>query len=411
MFKDFLVKRNSRKIAVVGGGAAGFFAAINIAEKNPSDRVFIFEKTGKTLQKVKISGGGRCNVTHACFSPSILIKNYPRGGKELASLFRRFQPLDTIQWFEKKGVRLKTEPDNRMFPVTDKSQTIVDCLSTAASRVGVVLKLHHEPAAFEPLGEKWKIVFQNGESQVFDAVTIAAGGAKSMWDILEALGHRIIPPVPSLFTFKISDDRLKGLQGISFPHVKCRMTGTKLEAEGPALITHWGLSGPAILKLSSFGARELSQKDYRFDLSINFAPRLNFDSARAELELIRQTHPKQFIKNNPALSLPGRYWQNLLAYCGFREDLQWREAGNKQFNKLSEEAVNATFRVSGKSTFKEEFVTCGGVDLTQVDLQKMESRLFPGLFFAGEILNVDAVTGGFNFQAAWTTAWIAAQAV
>jgi len=399
------------EIAVVGGGAAGFFAAINMAEKNPANRVYIFEKTGKTLQKVKISGGGRCNVTNACFSPSALIKNYPRGGKELAPLFRRFQPRDAIQWFEKRGVRLKTEPDNRVFPVTDSSQTIVDCLVAGAHRAGVAVRLHSEPASLEPAGEKWKIVFKNGGPQLFDAVVMAPGASKSVWNILESLGHRIVPPVPSLFTFNISDGRLKDLQGISFPHVKCRIAGAKLEAEGPALITHWGLSGPAILKLSAFGARELAGKDYRFDLSINFSPGLNFESARAELELLRRRHPQKFVRNIPPFGLPARYWQNLLAYCGFREDLQWREAGNKQFNKLAEETVNATFHASGKSAFKEEFVTCGGVDLAEVNMQTMESRLFPRLFFAGEVLNIDAVTGGFNFQAAWTTAWVAAQAV
>lgn len=404
------MSRETRKIAVIGGGAAGFFSAINIAEKNPSDQVFIFEKTAKVLQKVKISGGGRCNVTHACFSPGELIKNYPRGGRKLLPLFQRFQPKDTISWFQNRGVRLKTESDNRIFPASDDSRSIINCLISSAERAGVILMLNHEPVQMRLEAGKWITRFRNQETAAFDALVIATGGFPSMWKMLESMGHKIIVPVPSLFTFNIKDDRLKSLQGVSFAQVVCKC-GKKLQAEGPVLITHWGLSGPAILKLSSFGARDFFEMHYRFDLSINFTPGMHFDAAKAVLERHREAHFKQMLKNSPPFGIPSSYWRNLMAYCGFPDELRWHETGNRQFNKIAEQLTNAVFRVEGKSTFKEEFVTCGGVDLKQVDLQRMESRLLPRLFFAGETLNIDAVTGGFNFQSAWTTAWIVSEAL
>ncbi len=400
---------SSKRIAVIGGGAAGFFAAINIAEKNEGDKIYIYEKTGKLLQKVKISGGGRCNLTNACFSPKELIKNYPRGGKKLLPVFNRFQPRDTIEWFQKRGVKLKTEADNRVFPQSDQSQSVIDCFLSLAEHHRIQICLHHDVTGLIPPNEysqSWEVEFRTQIKSKFDKVIIATGGIPSMWKILSKLGHNIVTPVPSLFTFHIEDSRIKDLQGISFPNVKCRITGTKIETEGPALITHWGLSGPAILKLSSFAARELSEKNYQFDLTSNFSPDENFDSVRDHLLKLKDTYKKQLLKNQTPFSLPVRYWKNLLVNVGFPEGFRWMDLSGKYLNKLTEEISNAVFHVNGKSTFKEEFVTCGGVDLNEIDFNNMESKLFSGLYFSGEVLDIDAITGGFNFQAAWTTAYV-----
>jgi predicted Rossmann fold flavoprotein len=402
------------KIAVIGGGAAGFFAAINIAEKKPNYKIMILEKTGKVLQKVKISGGGRCNVTNACFNPKELSKNYPRGGKQLIPLFHRFQPRDTMEWFKLRGVKIKTEPDNRAFPESDNSQSIIDCFLNTTDKCGIIINLHHDVIQIrQPEGDnpRWGVILRDNRVLEFDAVVIATGGVPSMWKLLAVLGHTIISPVPSLFTFNINDARLNNLKGVSFPSAKCRISGTKTEDEGALLITHWGLSGPAILKLSAFAARELYEKKYRFELSINFAPGMNFDKVRDSMFEIKEMHQKKLVKNTSPVPLPASYWKSILNYCQIPEEFRWLDMGKKQINKIAEEISNAIFLVDGKSTFKEEFVTCGGIDLDEVDLRTMESKLFPGLFFAGEVLNIDAVTGGFNFQAAWTTAWIVSEAI
>ena len=405
---------HQRHIAVVGGGAAGFFGAIAAAEADPAARVTLYEATSHLLAKVKISGGGRCNVTHACFEPRDLARRYPRGGRELTGAFSRFQPRDTIAWFEARGVALKTEEDGRMFPVTDDSQTIVDCLLGAARKAGVVIRTQcGVKSAARATAGGFELALTSGETVTVDRLLLATGGNRSNagLEIARALGHTIEPPVPSLFTFHVDDPRLKDLAGVSVEDAATAVAGTPLRERGPLLVTHWGLSGPAVLKLSAWGARLLAERDYRFTLRVNWAPRFNAETARAELERARAAEPRKQVTTFCPLGVPLRLWERLVVAAGLAPTVPWTGVGNAALRALAAQVTDAEFAVSGKSLFKDEFVTCGGVRLGEVDFKTMESRLVPGLHFAGEVLDVDGITGGFNFQAAWTTGWHAGRAM
>ncbi len=402
------------KITIIGGGAAGFFAAINYAEKNKNDEVVILEKTNKVLSKVKISGGGRCNVTNSCFEPAELIKFYPRGSKALLGPFTFFHPKDTVQWFEKRGVKLKREADNRIFPISDDSQTIVDCLIDSANNAGIIIKLNSGVKEIISLKEEdeknWEIKLKDGEKIYSDKIIIASGSSSHIWEILKQLGHKIQPPVPSLFTFNINDPRLKNLAGVSFNQVNISVENKKLKADGALLITHWGLSGPAVLKLSAWGARTFNELNYKFNIIVNFVPELNEEAVLKELNLYKGKHPKKSASSSALFNLPLRFWEQIIEHLNLR-NLKWNDLSKKEIHNLAMELIYARYSVNGKSTFKEEFVTCGGVSLKEVNFKTMESKIHKNLFFSGEVLDIDAITGGFNFQAAWTTAWIAANSI
>ncbi len=399
---------------VIGGGAAGFFAAIRAAEANPGTKVIILEKGREVLQKVKVSGGGRCNVTHACFDAKELVKHYPRGGKALHGPFSRFQPGDTIGWFEQRGVRLKIEEDGRMFPVTDNSMTIVNCLLQAASKAGVEVRTGENATHFakqENENGGWIVATQSGHQYQASSLMIATGSSPRIWELLKELGHAIVPPVPSLFTFNIKDKRIEGLMGLSVPSAMVKVVGEKLAATGPLLITHWGMSGPGILRLSAWGARILAEKSYRFDIEVSW---LNYATEEMveELNEAKLEHAKKLVAAQcPFPSLPRRLWESLVAAAGIAPDLRWADLGKEKLRKLATELGAGRYLVTGKSTFKEEFVTSGGVELDEVNFKTFESKLHPGLYFAGEVLDIDAITGGFNFQAAWTGGWLVGTAV
>ena len=392
------------KIIVIGGGAAGFFSAINIAEKNPKHQVIILEKSSKTLQKVKVSGGGRCNVTNARKSPSELVTFYPRGAKKLHGVFKQFTTSDMVHWLSNHGVETKAEADMRMFPISDSSQTIIDCFQNQVQKLGIKVLLNHSLESATPNAYGWKIETNQG-SMMADRVIIATGSSPSTWKILREVGLELTEMVPSLFTFNIKDDRLEDLQGISFKTSIVKVVGTKLQEEGPMLITHWGLSGPAILKLSSRGAYELAEKNYQFEVLVNYTGR-SLEDTRNDLLTYKHTHPKRKVFNYPLFDLPKRFWERIVEYCGITDQTPFSEMSKKQINKLLEELTQGRYQVSGKSTFKEEFVTAGGVKLAEVDLSTFEAKRFPGLYLAGEVLDIDALTGGFNFQACWSAGWI-----
>ncbi len=400
-----------QRILVIGGGAAGFFAAITCAEKSDT-QVFLYEATPHLLSKVKISGGGRCNVTHACFEPEQLVKNYPRGGRELLGAFHRFQPRDTLAWFNSRGVETKTEEDGRMFPTSDNSESIVNALTDAAQKNQVKILVQHGVKTIQYLNEKFEVELNSGEMELFDKVIIATGGNKSSGGlaIAESFGHTVIPPVPSLFTFHIQDNRLVDLAGLSVEKVKVRACGTKLITEGPLLLTHWGMSGPAILKLSAWGAREFAKSNYLFSIEINWVPELSQTALSRKLNEIRIAEARKQIATFSPLPIPQRLWERLLIAAEINPTTPWAHINNQQLDKLYKQLTQAEFTVTGKSMFKEEFVTCGGVKLSEINFKTMESRKQPGLFFAGEVLDIDGVTGGFNFQSAWTTGWLAGQA-
>ncbi len=395
-------------VAVIGGGAAGFFAAISCKAHHPDAHVTIYEKSDKLLAKVKISGGGRCNVTHACFSNSQLVKYYPRGEKQLKKAFAYFNPTNTIEWFENRGVKLKTEEDGRMFPITNASQTIVNCLMKEVEKSGISIELHQPIIAIEKENNNFKLTLRD-KLIYADKVIIASGGSPKTegfaW--LEKLGHTIESPVPSLFTFNMPDEPVKILMGVSVDNCSVRIPGTKLKTEGPLLITHWGMSGPAILKLSAWGARVLKDLNYRFTIQINWLGAMNEDAARTILTKEIMLHPKKKISNSNPFQLPGRLYNFLLSKVNINQDALLEEIGKKNENRLLNTLLNDEYKVEGKTTFKEEFVTCGGVKLDEVSMETMESKVCPGLYFAGEVLDIDGVTGGFNFQAAWTTGFIA----
>ena len=393
------------KVAVIGGGAAGFFAALSAAQHHPSAQVVLFEKTAKLLSKVKISGGGRCNVTHHCFSPSALSKHYPRGGKQLKKALGTFQASDTVAWFESRGVALKTESDGRMFPTTDSSQTIIDCLLHEADQRGVDVRLQSPVQELTPLTQGGFTL--NGER--FDRVVVATGGSPKREGLawLEALGHTVINPVPSLFTFNMPGSEITALMGVVVPNPLVRIQGTKLTQQGPVLVTHWGMSGPAVLKLSAWGARELATRGYEFSVQVNWIGVANEAEVNAAIDDAMPDMRKKKVANACPFELPKKFWAFLLARAEVPADAVWLDLGKKAKNKLVNTLLNDVYEVRGKTTFKEEFVTCGGIALSEVDFNTMQSRVVPGLYFAGEVLDVDGVTGGFNFQAAWTTGFVA----
>lgn len=399
----------SKTIVIAGGGAAGFFAALNIAELHPDYRVIILEKSPKLLEKVRISGGGRCNVTHACFDPSQLVKFYPRGERELLGPFMRFNPAKTVDWFRQRGITLKTEDDDRMFPLTDSSETITNCFTEHAKKLHVEVNvLNGVDALLKQTSGRWLVTTNRVQQIKADAVIITTGSAAKMWQILENLGHSVVPPAPSLFTFNIKDPRIEGLSGVSIKHVKATVKQMKLNSEGPLLITHWGLSGPAILRLSAWGARLMQEAKHQFEVQINFSG-IDINEAEALFEQYRLIHPKRQIQTNALFNIPDRLWKKIIPERIATKT--WQELGKKDVAHLIDSVCRASFQVTGKSMNKDEFVTAGGIALKDVDFRTMQSKLHPGLFFAGEVLNIDAITGGFNFQAAWTTAWIAAQSV
>lgn len=402
---------NPKHIIVIGGGAAGFFAAINAAQLHKSYAVTLLEKSSKLLSKVRVSGGGRCNVTHACFDNGLLVKNYPRGEKELRNVFSRFTTTDTINWFEQRGVKLKTEVDGRMFPITDNSQTIVDCLIQEAERSGVKIKLNVDIGQIQKKEDQFILTTNDGGIFTCDKLIIAAGGnpKHTAYDWLKNLGHTIIKPVPSLFTFNIPNDPVTQLMGVSVPLAKVRVANTKLETEGPLLITHWGLSGPAILKTSAWGARQLNDLNYDFTALISWLPKYTEEKLRIEFSNQRSENPAKMIFTNCPVELPKRLWEYLVNKAVIPETMRWADLPKKNANVMINMLINDEYKVHGKTTFKEEFVTCGGISLKEIDFTTMQSKIVPGLYFAGEVMDVDGITGGFNFQNAWSTAWVAAQ--
>jgi len=402
------------KVVVVGGGAAGFFAAIACAEANPEAQVVLLEAAQQPLGKVRISGGGRCNVTHACFEPALLVQHYPRGGKALRGAFSRFQAKDTVAWFNQHGVTLKTEADGRMFPSTDDSATIIACLTQAAAQAGVKVwtQAALKTVAREP--DEFQVELRSGQTLTCDRLLLATGSNPQGYAIAQQLGHAIASPVPSLFTFNIQDPRLDGLAGVSVSNAQLRLQvpdQPALEQTGPVLITHWGLSGPAVLKLSAWGARLLHQQKYQATLIVNWVPASNPETLRQQLQSVRSQLAQKSVVSNCPVMIPRRLWERLTETVGIKPGDRWAEISNKVLNTLLQELTRGQFKITGKGAFKEEFVTCGGVNLKEVDFKTMESRLCPNLFFAGEILDIDGVTGGFNFQSAWTTGWLAGQAM
>ena len=433
------------KVIVVGGGAAGFFAAITAAEAGAA--VTLLERGPQFLTKVRISGGGRCNVTHACFDAREFTKRYPRGDKELIGPFHKFQASDTVAWFESRGVELKTEPDGRMFPTTDSSQTIIDCLMRAAREAGVELRLNsgvesvkqldqpltRPPATLSPSdgerdGERgrcdsvgvqigqasgFEVVLGTGDQLHCDRVLLATGGCRSvaLGQMAVALGHTLEPPVPSLFTFQIEVPWLRALAGVAVEQAEVSVPSAGLCERGPLLATHWGLSGPVILRLSAWGARELSALDYKFLLLVNWLPQLNAEQLAKEIQSPRESQGAKLVVNAPIAPLTARLWEALVLAAGLSRDARWASLSRTQLQQLTQQLTRAEFNVTGKSLNKDEFVTCGGVRLSEVNFKTMESRICPGLHFAGELLDIDGITGGFNFQAAWTTGWLAGNAM
>lgn len=396
-------------VIVVGGGAAGFFTAINIAEQSPELKIAIFERGKEVLSKVKVSGGGRCNVTHAEFIPNELAKNYPRGEKELKGPFHTFMTGDTMEWFQNRGVSLKIEDDGRIFPESDSSQTIIDCFLNEANRLGIAILKSHVVKGIGKENDIWKISSNQGEYTASKLV-IATGSNPKIWKLLSDLDHQIVNAVPSLFTFNIKDERIAKLPGIA-TKVTVKVLHTKLRSEGPLLITHWGMSGPAILKLSAWGAIELNALNYNFDILVNWLQYWSTDEAIEELKQFKETLRKQLIIKYAQFELPKRLWQSLVLASGITENQKWADLNKKQIVKLAEQLTQSVFKVKGKSTFKEEFVTAGGIDLKEVNFKTFGSKKHDDLYFAGEVLNIDAITGGFNFQNAWTGGFIVAKAI
>jgi len=433
----------TRDVVIVGGGAAGFFGAITCAEALAGrGLVTVLERGPQFLQKVKISGGGRCNVTHSCFEPKEIAKRYPRGGPALIGAFHRFQATDTVRWFEARGVALKTELDGRMFPTTDQSQTVINCLMEAARKAGVQVRTNcgvdqvqrraeggfrlglsagasnPSPQPTPAMGA-WKsdhnkrLLTSSPRSLDCDALLLATGGCRAAvaGSLAAALGHTIEPPVPSLFTFHIADQRLEGLSGLAVERATVSVVGVKLKETGPVLVTHWGLSGPGILRLSAWGARELAAFDYKFFLRVNWLPDHNFDMVIALAQAQRELTGAKRVLNAPLGGLPSRLWERLVKTAGITEQTQWAGLAKPQLHALARQLTESEFAVTGKSLNKDEFVTCGGVRLDEVDFKTMASRVCPGLYFAGELLDIDGITGGYNFQAAWTTGWLAGNAM
>ena len=402
------------KIIIIGGGAAGFFASITAAIAHARASIILLEAGREFLTKVRISGGGRCNVTHHCFEPSQLVQYYPRGAKALRGAFSRFQPKDTIAWFKSRDVTLKTEADGRMFPITDDSATIANCLLETAKEYGVNLRPNSPVKSLQKLENQFWVELKNGEILKGDRVLIATGSDPMGYRWAKALGHQVQEPVPSLFTFNIKDPRLTDLAGIAVENVRVSLLNSeqkKLEQMGPLLITHWGVSGPAILKLSAWGARLLHDHKYQMPLIINWLPNYNRETLQAILLETKQSQPRKQILTVSPVEIPKRLWQSLVTFIGIDSKMVWADLSKKALNNLLIELLQGEYLIRGKGVFKEEFVTCGGVNLSEINFKTMESKKCPGLFFAGEVLDIDGVTGGFNFQSAWTTGWLAGQAI
>ncbi|HHT9079428.1 BaiN/RdsA family NAD(P)/FAD-dependent oxidoreductase [Flavobacterium psychrophilum] len=406
-------------IIIVGGGAAGFFAAINIVENSPKTKVCILERGQEVLTKVRISGGGRCNVTHACFVPNDLVKFYPRGEKELRGPFHQFCSGDTIDWFEKHGVELKIEDDGRMFPTSNSSQTIIDCFLTATKKLGIDVLTGQSVQSVFKSDAFWKVE-TNHETFACKKIIMTTGSNPKIWDMLQDLGHSVVEPVPSLFTFNIKDTRIKDLMGLSAlasvkvknsTRGKAEQSGAKLEASGPLLITHWGMSGPGILRLSAWGARELANKKYQFAIVVNWLNDKTVEEVATILRALKLEHSKKTVSKKSPFDIPNRLWESIVLASQIDVEVKWADLTKNQLANLTHQLTNAEFQVNGKSTFKEEFVTAGGIDLKEINFKTMESKILPNLYFAGEIVNIDAITGGFNFQNAWTSGFIVANSV
>jgi len=403
----------SKQLIVIGGGAAGFFCAVNAARMDRSLKVTIIEKSNKLLSKVKVSGGGRCNVTHACFDIAEMSKRYPRGQHFVKKAFHQFFTTDTISWFEERGVKLKTEDDGRMFPITDSSQTIIECLLKEANKFGVEILMNKEVKSLSMINGEWTIKLSDSRLLTSDYVCIASGGypKSSMFDWLKELGHTIEEPVPSLFTFNLPKHPITKLMGVSVEKAKIKIQNSKLEEEGPLLITHWGLSGPVVLRLSAWGARELKIKNYELRININWLPDYNEETFRKKIQELRNTNASQKIINKNSFGLPSRLWEFFAEQSGIKNEWRWADLPLTEQYKFIKNLCSYECEVNGKTTFKEEFVTAGGIKLNEVDANTMMSKKVPNLFFAGEVLDVDGITGGFNFQHAWTSGFIAAKSI
>ena len=396
-------------VIIIGGGAAGFFSAINIAIFNPKLNILILERGKDGLQKVKVSGGGRCNVTHGQFIPSELIINYPRGKKELLGPFHQFMTGDTIKWFEDRGIKLKIEQDGRVFPVSNNSQTIIDCFLSEVKRLNIKVLYNHSVKSISLKNNEWLI---NTDKQDFNSfkLLVATGSNPKIWNLMDQLNHTIVKPVPSLFSFDIKDNRIKSIPGVVVEDVDIKVVNSKLFSDGPLLITHKGMSAPSILKLSAFGALEFESLNYQFEISINFV-KLSYLDCISELKLVKNNMSKKMVVNTPYFGIPKRLWKELVVFSQIDNTTTWAELNKNQLNTLTTQLTSSIFKVNGKSTFKEEFVTAGGIDLKEINFKTFESKIHNNLFFAGEVLNIDAITGGYNFQNAWTGAYIASKAI
>ena len=398
------------KVIIIGAGAAGYFTAINAKEINPELDITILEKGKDVLQKVKISGGGRCNVTNACFDPKELVKFYPRGEKELLGPFHQFMTGDTFQWFDDRGVPLKIEDDDRVFPEANTSQAIIDCFQNAVDNLGIKVLTNHGVNSVCKNNNKWLVKTKEKAFEV-DKVVIAAGSSKKVWELCETLNHTVINPVPSLFTFNIKDKRLTDLLGVSVPNATVNIIGTKLEASGPLLITHWGISGPAVLKLSAFGARILADKNYQYNVEVNWLSRPTDKILNVLLNLKKKEPRKTVALRSPFTEISKRLWERFVLFSGIQSTQNWADLNNRQLEELSNQLTKGNYNANGRTTFKEEFVTAGGVDLKEINFKRFESKHHKNLFLVGEVINIDAVTGGFNFQNAWTGGYICAKAL
>jgi len=401
------------KVAIIGGGAAGFFSAISAKQHHPDAEVTILEKSNKLLAKVKISGGGRCNVTNGCRNINQLAAAYPRGEMFLKKAFGTFNTRHTEKWFESRGVPLTTQDDNCVFPVSQDSQSIIDCLMNECKKLGVQIEINKSVTAIQPENDKIHLTFNTDETIVYDKVIVATGGSpkRSGLEWLEKLGHTIVEPVPSLFTFNMPTEKVKELMGIVVEKTKTNVQGTKLKSDGPLLITHWGMSGPSILKLSAFGARILSEREYKFNIQVNWVNEQNAEIVQQEVRSIVEEHGQKKLSNYRPFLLPDRLWQFLIEKTEFPADQLWGNIGKKGVNKIVEFLTNDVYAVSGKTTFKEEFVTCGGVSLEDIEVKSMQSKVVKNLYFTGEVMDIDGITGGYNFQAAWTTGFIAGKLI
>ena len=396
-------------VIIIGGGAAGFFSAINVAIFNPKLNILILERGKEGLQKVKISGGGRCNVTHGQFIPSELTINYPRGEKELLGPFHQFMTGDTMKWFEDRGIKLKIEQDGRVFPVSNNSQTIIDCFLSEVKRLNIKVLYNHSVKSISLKNNEWLI---NTDKQDFNSfkLLVATGSNPKIWNLMDQLNHTIVKPVPSLFSFDIKDNRIKSIPGVVVEDVDIKVVNSKLFSDGPLLITHKGMSAPSILKLSAFGALEFESLNYQFEISINFV-KLSYLDCISELKLVKNNMSKKMVINTPYFGIPKRLWKELVVFSQIDNRTTWAELNNNQLNTLTTQLTSSIFKVNGKSTFKEEFVTAGGIDLKEINFKTFESKIHNNLFFAGEVLNIDAITGGYNFQNAWTGAYIASKSI